>query len=112
MITVNDLAAVQQGEFAALDFLHLDDHIGGVNIGGRGHNTGPGLTIGLVGKPDTAPGVLFDHYRMACGDQRLHAVGDDPDPVFVVLDFPWNTDAHDQADLMAFTQEPTSAGPA
>jgi hypothetical protein len=85
-------------ELPALDwlrFLHLDDEFG-LRVyltRGVGDACACGPVLG-VPRADSGAGIVFDQYAVAARDQLPHRLRDQPDAVFMGLDFLRHSDAH------------------
>ncbi len=90
-----DLAFAEAPAFDGLRLLHLDDQRGlGEHGLGVAPDRGAGLDVLLVAIADADSGAGLDHDLMAAGGQFLDGGGDQPDAIFVNLDFLRDPDAH------------------
>ncbi len=78
-----------------LRLFDFDDHVGAGEDIRRGRQHAPaGLLIGRIVEANAETRALLDHDLMAVMDKLAHAAGDEPDAIFVGLNFLRNADQH------------------
>ena len=94
-VGVEQVVRAQHGALDGLWFLDLDDHLGGIkDLGRGGEDFRARVHVVLIGGTNAVTGSGFDDHFVTVADEFAHAVGGQTDPVFTVLDFLWNADAH------------------
>ncbi len=95
-VGVEDLPRAQHRAFGRLRFLDLDDHLGARKDLLRcvDHNGAGGLVC-IVRQTDLRASRCLDDNLMPVRHQFANARRRQPDAIFVVLDFFWQTDMHD-----------------
>ena len=94
-IGVEDLPGTQHRALDRLRFLHLDDHLGGgEDFGGGGDDLRARLDVQIVARADALAGPGLHQHAVAAGGQLMHALGGQPDAIFVVLDLFDGADDH------------------
>src|SRR5215471_20217221 len=91
----NDLIFLKLSPFALLRLLHLDNQIRFSEdfvCGTRDDRTC--RPVGLVRRIDAGARTSFDAKLMSSGGKFTNRVGREPYPVFVILDFLWDTNSH------------------
>jgi hypothetical protein len=90
------VARLQHRDLGRLRLLHLHDHIALREDGrGIGSDRGAGIDIILILEVDAKAGAGLKRNLMARGGQFGDGCGGQAHAIFVILDFPGNTDAHD-----------------
>ena len=91
-VGVEQVVRAQHGALDCLWFLDLGDHLGGLkHLGCGGEDFGARVRM-VDRRRNPVTGSGFDHH-LTVADEFAHAVGQ-ADPIFTVLDFLWNADAH------------------
>ena len=89
------LAFAQALDLDGLRLLHLHDHLaGGEHFVGVRQNLRSDAGIHFVVQADGFAGLRLDEHFMAARGQFAHGGRRHADAIFVVLDFPGDTDAH------------------
>ena len=94
-VGVEHVVRAQHGALDGLWLLDLDDHLGGIkDLGRGGEDLRASVYVVLIGGTNAVTGSGFNDHVVTVADEFAHAVGGQTNPVFTVLDFLWNADAH------------------
>src|SRR5690606_4965274 len=83
----------------------LDDHLGIPGLSRARHDLRTGADVLLVLETAADAGVGLDRDFVTASDEGSHAGGLKTDPIFVILDFLGDTDAHDSRLLEKVIEE-------